>query len=359
MKRISILFPEPPDPPPSLPEETPSFIIDLHLDQIIESIVAGRQDYDLKPLFHAPLQNPDVIAYRQDVFRELEHPPVQSAMRSFSKRMMDMRACLNQAEKLYVHYQQEKWFLDAVSTYANAVCALEGELSRLELFSAGFQSVQSYVADYVRSESFRHILEEAMGLQTDLAAIAYCIRIQENSVEVRPFEQEPDYSDAVEKTFSKFRQTDAKDYRVSFPEWPDMNHVEEKILDGVAALFPDLFERLDRFCREHAKFRDDRILAFDREIQFYLAYGEYIARFRQNGLSFCYPEISTSGKEEESLDGFDLSLAEVLIANQKRMVCNDFFLKDPERMFVVSGPNQGGKTTFARTFGQLHYLASL
>ena len=359
MKRISILFPEPPDPPPALPEQTPAFMIDLHLEQIIESIVSGRQDYDLKPFFHATLKHPDAIAYRQDVFRELENPAVQGAMRSFSNRMMDMRGCLNQAEKLYVHYQREKWFLDAVSTYGNAVCALEAELSSFELFSSGFQAVQSYVIQYVHSESFRHIFEEAMGLQTDLAAIDYCILIQENSVEVRSFEQEPDYSEAVEKTFAKFRQADVKDYRVRFSEWPDMNHVEEKILDGVAGLFPDVFERLDRFCREHANFQDDRILTFDREIQFYLAYAEYMARFRENGLSFCYPEISAASKEEESVEGFDLSLAEALMVNQKRIVCNDFFLKDLERMFVVSGPNQGGKTTFARTFGQLHYLASL
>jgi DNA mismatch repair protein MutS len=195
-------------------------------------------------------------------------------------------------------------------------------------------------------------------LKTDLANVEYCLLIKGSGFTVRKYEEEPDYSIEVEETFKKFKQGAANDYRVKFSARDDTNHIEAKILEFAAKLHPEVFVPLDEFCSKNADFMDRAIAVFDREVQFNIAYLEYAAALRGARLQFCYPRISETSRVH-GYDGFDIALAHKLLKEKSSVVCNDFYLKGNERILVISGPNQGGKTTFARMFGQLHYLASL
>ncbi len=356
---FSILFVEPKLDSGAASVPVPDYFHDLNLDQIVAGATAGMQEYDLDRIFHERLGTSDAIDYRHEVMRDLEDERILGCVNKFASTMRRVRRRLEQSSKLYFNLQKQRWFLHAAETYCTAVCDLGDGLSSLDPRSRGLRALREYVTGYARSESFTTLHNEIKRIESELGAIRYSLRIKDAGFKLRKYAGERDYGAEVADTFRKFQQGEVKSYLASFADAPDMNHIEAQALEFVALLHPEEFSRLARFVAEHRDFADPILTSFDREVHFYIGYLNYIAPLKKAGLRFCYPRIATSDKEIDCAGGFDLALAAKLTAQKATTVCNDFYLRGPERIIIVSGPNQGGKTTFARMFGQLHHLASV
>jgi DNA mismatch repair protein MutS len=337
----------------------PRFFADLNCDQIVDAITADKEEYNLKPFFYAPLRRVDAIRYRHEVMQDLEDTSVLELLKSFARSMHDVREHLARARKMYYKEQKQAWFLTSVEIYCETISFFSTALSKATIKSRGLSGFRNYLANYTRSARFTSLSSETKAIRADLSAVQYCVLVNDSGFSVRKYDSEIDYSADVAATFDKFKQGAVKDYRSKFSERNEMNHIEAKILEFVARLHPEIFTRLNDFCAHNSNFVDKTISAFDREIQFYIAYLDYIAILRRAGLQFCYPHVLDEEKEVYDYRGFDLALAHKLARENGSVVCNNFHLKGKERILVISGPNQGGKTTFARAFGQLHYLASI
>ena len=358
MNPISMLFPSA-DHAVAENAQPPAYFDDLNLNQVVDWLTASKQEYNLKAYYYTAVQDEETIQFRQEIVRDLLEETTLTRLQTFAAQMVILRRYRKLIGELVHQNHREGWFLEAVLVYVRAVIQLAQDLNDAELRSRGLMAFRQALDAYARSSEFQRLVDEAEQLKQDLSAVRYCILIKDTTVKVRPYEGEADYSIEVEKTFEKFKQGAVKDYLIKLNIVSSMNHVEAQILDLVARLNPELFDRLHRFYADHAQFAADFILAFDREIQFYLAYLETILPLMKSGLKFCLPVVSRKNKAVNAVDAFDLALAIQLRENTARIVPNDFHLQDKERVIIVSGPNQGGKTTFARMFGQLHHLACL
>ncbi len=353
----SILFPE--GGASKGADAPPGCLPDLHLDEIIAAVTAEHPDDNVDRFFHVPLHEVSAVEHRHQVFRDLERDQTRQPILNFVDGMRTMRRRRDQAKHLKHPLQRQGWFIYAVQTFCGTVASLHEELAYAGPDSGGLRDFARYVAGYVESEPFRKLVSDTEAVQTELRKVRYTVQIQGLRVHVEKFEGQTDYSEGVVATFERFATEVNKDYHVPLKDNADMNHVERQVLECVAKLYPDAFSLLDRFCRRNERFVEPAIVQFDHEIRFYLYYLAFVRRLTTAGLNFSYPEVTTEPGALSADGTFDLALAIKSPDERHPLVSNDFRLSGPERVFVVTGPNQGGKTTFARTIGQCAYLASL
>ncbi len=344
--------------PPPAPTDA-VVLADLNLDQAFTTIVQGREEYGLRELYGAAPTEPEDVAYRQGVFRDIERPEVRDAVETFAASFRRIRAAQERSARMHNEHQSARWFFEAANEYCQAVREFSDALERTAPPSEGLCAVQNYLREYRASGPFRHLESETRRVEDDISRVRYALQIHEGRVTVQALAGEPDLGREIEDTFRRFRDELVPEKGFRFAELPEMNHVEEEIQMRVALLYPLEFHRLREFPGRHPGFVDATLARWDRELQLFTAYLDAVARLRAKDLAFCYPEIVEDRVELLARSTFDLALALRSAGSLRPVVPNDISLAASERIVVVTGPNNGGKTTFARMFGQLHYLAAL
>ncbi|MGW4367087.1 MutS-related protein [Nocardia takedensis] len=346
MPDISVLWSERSTPPP-VPRGVAE---DLDLDRILTALV-GADPYALRDWFTRPLLDAESVRHRREVFADLADDAVLAVFEEFADRMRRVRALRTRRELLQHPLQRDRCHLRTVEDYVDAVTRSAEALHAVPLSARALLRWREHLIAYVAGPEFTRLAADARALTRALDQVRYDLRIVDRTVEVSPAGDAPDYSAAITNLFARFGSGPPRRPHPA-PGSIEPNHMDEQILEQVAALYPAEFRHLTEFARDHADFLAPHVVTFDREIQFYL---HYLAFLRRLDTPTCLPALAVRGTPVYAEDAKDLGLLVEGVA----VVGNSFSLSGAERVLVVTGPNQGGKTTFARTFGQLAHFAAL
>jgi DNA mismatch repair ATPase MutS len=183
------------------------------------------------------------------------------------------------------------------------------------------------------------------------------LQIKRDRIIIHPGYLEDDYCKQLQDTFRE--ETDELHFYQKNPfGTPLLSALEGAVLNVLKKPYAQTFVELSEFAGKYQDFISPIISEFELESQFYLSFCLYRKKMMELNYHFCYPTISKDG-EFRITKGYDLALAKKNAQQKKEVVYNDCYFNRGERFFVITGPNQGGKTTFARALGQMVYFASL
>lgn len=342
-------------------KKQPDFFVDLNLDQVVDRIQKCSPDYSVKEFFYAFPAFEDV-KYRQEVYRDIRRPSLYNAMLRFSTDMR--RAARMEVPPTFSGepIQGACWQLESVYYYCKAIWelrkALETGIEKEEITAQGWKELLGFLEELFKDASFAKMQEEAFRIWEMLTGTKFTLEINGNKVRISPKSQTGTYEDFLKECFEKYEPVQKGTMRSPFNGDLFLSRFERRMLQAFFTKYPKLEDEITLFAEKYQEYKQTPVLRLEREVQFYLAYYEFQKEWEAQGAVFSTPSMNER-KAMEALGVYDLALACVNYPAEKQVVSNDFIYTKKEQFFIVNGPNQGGKTTFARSLGQLVYFSKL
>ena len=142
------------------------------------------------------------------------------------------------------------------------------------------------------------------------------------------------------------------------------NDLEAPLFRELKEINSEYISHLDRAIRAYFKKSTEDILTFESQMSFYIGAKRIIEAVRARGLDMCRPKYLPMEERKLNAKGvFDLSFYTQMVSSdpmgslKDKIITNDCTMDDDGRFFVLTGANNGGKTTYTRAIGIIQVLA--
>lgn len=402
-EEFSLFFPEGSDTTSlTLQKEA---INDLSIDYLVEALT--KEPYEQNSIKQLLIQitcDEEIIKYRCDVFEDfLRFPKLREDLTTLLAKLKDLRE-IERFQKDFEssHLWQLVNRLREMDCYVDCITQIKTTLEGLDIRSEGLITLRNKVQAIYNDSGFPLLkediettLKEVRNVKSITLGVNLDDMLRPKTVGVICLNNKHFTDSGLLKKFMSFASkqselhegTDVSGFLSFHPANPttasfglgqavigaqqDTNHFENSSLtgadpmsDALKRVVTDILKRtvnnLKSMLNKYVGISGYSFISLMPEIIFYIRFAELIDKILAKGLPCCKAEITSKANRTctiRDIYNFKLAIKSVQENSDNSIVTNDFEFSQKGRIYILTGPNRGGKTTITQAVGLCFLLA--
>lgn len=386
---------------------TPESINDLSIDFILEALTDQKYEREhMRKIMVSVTDDPEVIRYRCDVFEDfLRFPKLRSSMEELVRKLADLR----DLERFQKDQDSSAFWslvnrLREVDEYVRCISMLREVLASLDVRSQGMRELLDLVTEISRESGFDELkkdIDEMLVKVRRLKSVTIGVNLDDmlrpKSAGVVSLNDSEFKESGLMRRFMRFADRkeelhhgtgDAGSMRLFHPATPitmptfvskaEMNDsmtgvkiststvtgadsLSNAIKDTVTNIMNQTCTEIKNTVKRYVNISGYMLVGLMPEILFYVRWAELIDKIKAQGMPVCKAEILPAEQRDCSFkDLYNLKLAIKNVQGDNiNIITNEIDFNDDRRIFILTGPNRGGKTIFTQAYGLAMLLAQL